>query len=116
MTAPPVVTWFRVYCAVLCAIYVMVAAAGAAVLVLDPSALDMHPTAARLTGVLLFGMGAVLAAATAAPFFLDRQPWVWTYDLVIICLGLTSACFLPACVPLLIFWIKPEVKAYFGRS
>jgi hypothetical protein len=33
---------------------------------------------------------------------------------VIICLGMTSACFLPVCIPLLIFWIKPETKLYFG--
>jgi hypothetical protein len=29
---------------------------------------------------------------------------------------MTSACFLPACIPLLIYWIKPDVKAYFGRT
>jgi hypothetical protein len=28
---------------------------------------------------------------------------------------MTSACFLPFCIPLLIFWLKPEAKHYFGR-
>lgn len=116
MTPPPVLRWFKVYCAVLCAIYALVAAAGIAVLLVDPAALDMPPLVARATGGVLFAMGALLMAATAAPFFLAPQPWVWTYDLIVICLGLTSACFLPACIPLLIYWIRPEVKAYFGKA
>jgi hypothetical protein len=29
---------------------------------------------------------------------------------------MTSVCCIPACVPLLIYWIKPETKAYFGRT
>jgi len=48
--------------------------------------------------------------------FLRPKPWVWIYDLVIICMGMTSACFLPAAIPLLIYWLKPEVKAHFGRT
>jgi hypothetical protein len=41
---------------------------------------------------------------------------LWVYDLVVICLGMTSACILPASVPLLIFWLKPEVKSHFGKN
>jgi cyanate permease len=47
--------------------------------------------------------------------FLPRKPWVWTYNLVVICLGMSNCCF-PVCIPLLIFWIKPEAKQYFERS
>jgi hypothetical protein len=32
---------------------------------------------------------------------------------VTIGLGMTSACTLPICIPLLIFWLKPETKAFF---
>jgi hypothetical protein len=41
---------------------------------------------------------------------------LWVYDLVVICVGMTSFCCMPVCIPLLIFWIKPEVRAYFGRT
>ena len=44
------------------------------------------------------------------------RPWVWTYDLVVICFGFTSACFFPFCIPLLIFWLKPPVKEWFGKK
>jgi hypothetical protein len=40
---------------------------------------------------------------------------VWVYDIVLICLGMTSVCCMPVTIPLLIFWIKPDAKAWFGR-
>jgi hypothetical protein len=36
--------------------------------------------------------------------------------MVLICIGMNSCCLLPASIPLLIFWIKPETKTYFGRK
>jgi hypothetical protein len=38
---------------------------------------------------------------------------VWIYGIVLIALGMTSACFVPACIPLLIYWLKPDAKSYF---
>ena len=113
---PAAVTWFLVYCGVLCAMYLGLVACGIALLVMGPSHLDMTPSAALLTGGILTGVGTAFLAVSAAPFLLPARPWVWIYDMVVICMGMTSACFLPASIPLLIFWIKPEVKAYFGRS
>jgi len=57
-----------------------------------------------------------LFGACLLPLFVQPRPWLWTYDLVIICMGLTSACLLPACIPLLISWMKPETKSYFGKT
>lgn len=115
-TPPPVLWWFRVYCLVLCVLYLLTALFGIPFLVLSPTDLDMPPMVARLVGLAILVMGLALLAASAAPLFLRPRPWVWMYDLVIICLGLTSACFLPVCIPLLVYWIKPEVKAHFGRA
>lgn len=114
--APPVVKWFRIYCWVLCVLYLLVALASVPFLVVDPAKLEMSPSGARLMGAALFVMGLGFLAASILPLVLRPRPWLWTYDVVIICLGMTSACFLPACIPLLIFWMKPEVKAYFGAS
>ena len=113
---PAAVKWFLVYCGVLSAMYLGLLACGIVVLVLGPAQLDMTPSAAALTGGILTGVGAAFLAVSAAPFLLPPRPWVWIYDLVVICVGMTSACFLAASIPLLIFWIKPDVKAYFGRS
>lgn len=112
---PAAVTWFLVYCGVLCFLYLGVVAIGIVFLSLDPAQLDQSRMEALVLGGLFTVVGAACLVASALPFFLPRRPWVWIYDLVIICMGMTSACFLPASIPLLIFWMKPEVKTWFGR-
>ena len=59
-------------------------------------------------------LGGQLCGAFAAPLFMPREKWVWIFDLVLICFGFTTCCLIPACIPLLIFWLKPEAKAWFN--
>jgi hypothetical protein len=82
----------------------------------DPADTEMSTVVARITGALLLVLGLGLFGACLLPLILRPRPWLWTYDLVVICLGMTSACILPASIPLLIFWLKPEAKRYFGKS
>ena len=113
---PQVIKWFRVYCWVLCVLYLAVASYSLVFFLSDPAELGMSRAVAYAVGVGLLSMGLGLLVASLLPLVLRPQPWLWTYDLVIICLGMTSACFLPACIPLLIFWLKPEAKRYFGKT
>lgn len=113
---PAVVIWFKVYCGFLAVIYAVVSLVGLPFLLIDPQELEMEPIAARFIGVLFLGLGLVLLVLSLLPLFLAPRPWVWIYDLVLICLGMTSACFLFFSIPLLIFWLRPEVKQYFGRT
>jgi hypothetical protein len=71
--------------------------------------------AAMVYGVILLAAGVPFAVACALPFFLPRKSWVWVYNLMIICVSMTSCCILPASVALLIYWIKPDVKLWFKR-
>ena len=66
-------------------------------------------------GVIYAIMGLVFAIVFAVGLFLPRKPWGWIMGIVLIALGMTSVCCLPATIPLLIFWLKPDAKAYFGR-
>jgi MFS family permease len=66
-------------------------------------------------GVVLLVVGAVCLAACVAGFFLPRRPWAWIAHLVLISIGLTSCCTIPASVPLLVAWLKPDLRAWFGR-
>jgi len=103
-----VVGWFKVYTGALCFCYL---AAGGFELFLifdDP--------AERTLGIVLLFVAVSLFSACLLPLILQPRPWLWTYDLVIICLGMTSACFLPAAIPLLIAWMKPETKSYFRKT
>jgi len=95
--------------------YLAVAAFSLVFFLADPVELEMSPMAALVMGIGILLMGLGLLVASLLPLVLRPRPWLWTYDLVIICLGMTSACFLPACIPLLIFWLKPETKSYFGK-
>jgi hypothetical protein len=111
---PGVVKWFKVYCGILGFIYFCVAAASLIFFFAPPG--EMDRSEARIMGVVFLAMGLLLFAVCVLPFFVAPRPWVWGYGMGLICLGMTSACFLPVCVPLLIFWIKPEARRYFGKS
>jgi hypothetical protein len=111
--APRVWTWYRVYAGLMALMYVAIAVGGGLAGALAPMDADDPP---RWFFMLVFGcMGGPLGAAYIAAFFLPRRPWVWVYHLVLISIGLTSVCCMPASIPLLIHWIKPETKQYFGR-
>lgn len=111
---PPVVRWYRLYAAATALLFMAVAAVFPTLLAIDPSASQRHDgdaLAAWLLGVM-GALGAIFyGVAAAAPV----KPWGWTLGLVAICLGLTG-CTAVLAVPLLVFWMKPEVKSAFGRA
>jgi hypothetical protein len=108
--------WFRVYGWVLVALYLFVAALSLVFFLGSEEDLEMKRGEAIVAGSICLAMGLTLAAACLPPLIASPRPWSWVYSLVLICIGMTSPCFLPASVPLLIFWLKPEVKAYYGKE
>lgn len=116
MPKPKVILWFNIYCVVLAIMYLGVMACSLPFFFLDPKEQDLSPAMALLVGFGVLLLGAVLLAASILPLLCAPKRWLWIYDLVLICLGMTSPCFLPFCIPLLIFWLKPETKSYFGTA
>ena len=112
---PAVILWFKLYSGFLSFVYLLCVGVSFIFLFVDPAELEIDPVAAKLAGAGLLLLGLVLFVACLLPLFLPRKPWLWIYDLVIICFGFTSICFWPACIPLMIFWLKPETKEYFGK-
>lgn len=122
MPTPGVVKWYRFYAAFLTAVYFILFAACMVGLYFGLRAspgfwreADMPPFLGYAYLVLFGLMSLVLGGGFLASFFIPRKSWAWTYHIVLICLGLSSACFIPICVPLLVFWLRPETKAYFGK-
>lgn len=113
---PQVVTWFTAYAVFMIVLYVAVAAFSLMFFLGDPADFEMDEAGARIVGVILLVVGFAVASAFCLPLIAQPRPWVWTYDIVMICIGMTSACFWPICIPLLIFWVKPETKRYFGSK
>jgi len=114
---PPVIVWFRLYSAVMTLASLgmlglaitMGYAATRPEVALDPSAAGAPLVAIVLT--LLAGALVVLyGIATFVPF----KPWGWSVGLVAIGLGLAGGSAIFA-IPLLVFWLKPQVKAAFAR-
>lgn len=112
---PPVYTWFIVYCVLMALLYLALVVMGIVFLVIEPDR-DMSAMEARIMGALFIIFGLLFSVPFAAAPFLPRKSWVWVFGLVLICIGLTSACCLPVCVPLLIYWLKPEMKEFYGRT
>lgn len=111
--------WYRGYCLAMSLLYVVVFAAGIVVAVMHDALAEDGESSAIFWisyGAVIALLGLVLAGAFVAALFLPARPWVWVYHLVLICLGLSSACCLPVCIPLLIQWLKPGVRVHFGRS
>ena len=111
---PSVIPWFTAYCVLMALMYGVFAVLGI-VLLFVPAASQSDRMVALIQGVVFLALGVALAGVFGVAPFLPRRPWVWIYDLVLICLGLTSVCCLPATIPLLIYWLKPEAKGWFGR-
>ncbi len=111
---PSVYRWFVVYCVCMALLCLATAAMGIVFMFVEPDA-EMSAAEAKIMAAVFLVVGLVFFVPFAAAPFLPRQSWVWVFGLVLICLGLTSACCLPVCVPLLIFWLKPEMKAFYGK-
>ena len=122
-----VVEWYRLYCGLLLLLFVGVAPAALLVGTAQqpPFASAAHPTLAelqfehdaRVAEVRVLGLlvCALFAAPVAVALFLRPTPGAWLYHAFIICLGM-SGCTLPLAVILLIYWLRPETQAHFGRG
>ena len=109
LTQPKVVTWFRLYASLLCIFGAGLMVAG--LFLFEPARsrfpdVEMDKLGVVLMGFTFFGVHAVALLPV-------RKQWLWTYSLVVIALGVGS-CFLPFCIPMLIFWVKRETKSYFS--
>jgi hypothetical protein len=112
---PKVLPWFKAYAALFALLY-FVCSAASLLFFFNPSWFEMERSEALIMGALLLVSCLPPCVAFVLSLLLQPKPWVWIYDPVLICIGLTSPCCMPASMPLLINWLKPEAKAYFGRS
>lgn len=104
------------YCAVLAILYLLVIALGIFLLAFMPSSREYSQQEITLAGIAYIVVGAILFLVFAVAFFLPPKPYNWIVGIVMMAIGMTSCCFIPFVVPLFIFWLKPETKAFFGRN
>lgn len=116
---PPVWLWYRVYAVLMALLYVATAVMGGLYLaggILLPTLPSADQTMLVIYGVVMLALGIVFAIVFGVAPFLPKKRWAWFYHTVMICIGMSSCCCMPACIPLLIYWIKPEAKSMFGEK
>lgn len=109
--------WYRVYCAVLAFLYLLCVIAGVLLAVLDlPPSPDLSRQEMTVISIVFALFCGVLFLLAVVALLLPAKPYNWIVGIIMIGVGMTSCAFLPFMIPLLIYWLKPETKAYFGRS
>ena len=114
---PAALKWFIAYSVFMAVVYAL-CIGGGAVIILRPDLWSdtVQPEdleAARVGGISLVLISVPLMVAFAAAPLLPRKKWAWVYHIVLIAVGLTSVCCMPATVPLLIYYLRPDVRAWF---
>jgi hypothetical protein len=120
--APDGVLYFRIYGAIFALFYGMFVVAGGGMFV-APLFVDRGVSGGAgaevgfyLAGLLYGGVGLLFAVPTIVALFGGRRPWVHTLGTVVIALGMINFCCLPVLIPLLIVWMKPETRRWFGAT
>ena len=111
---PKVVFWFKIYAGFMAFLYFAVLVAGVLLMVFAPRSGDSLPLA--IMGVVYIALGLVFALAYGLAFAFRPSPGSWVFHLILICIGFGGCPTIAAAVPLLIFWIKPETKRFYGRN
>lgn len=112
---PPVVGWYKAYLGFLTFLFLLVVAVGVVFFVAPISPDDLDGMPPELMGGIYLGSGIVMSIPCIVGFFLPRSKGAWIFHLVMICIGL-SGCTIFFSVPLLIFWLKPEVKDWYSAG
>ena len=113
---PSAVRRFRVYCALLCLVHLLVAAAGIALFFLPAEAMELDRPILVVLGSVTLLLGLFVAALAWIGLHMPRRPGAWTWGQILLLLGITSLVLVPLAVPLLLSWKKPEVQSWFGRN
>jgi hypothetical protein len=114
--APEAVTFMRIYAAALALGHLALFVFGALALA-APQLVTSHATAVDLEAVFVGVFYMVWGLGFAVPWAIvllgARKPWVHTLATVLVAFSMLSFCCLPAAIPLVIGWGKPEVRRWY---
>ncbi|MBC7909639.1 MAG: hypothetical protein H7Y30_04010 [Pyrinomonadaceae bacterium] len=108
-------TWYVVYCVLMTLIYFLCLVGGIVLVSVSPQMSNSDRGEAVANGIWLILVGAALMVPFAIAPFLPKKSWGWIYGLVMLIIGAMSCCFWPITIPLIIQWVKPDIKQMFGH-
>lgn len=108
--------WYRIYCLVMAFVSLAVAGLGIflALVPLDTPKRDQEQLV--IMGIVYAAFGIIFFLVYAVATILPAKSYNWIVGIIVIALGMASCCTLPAAIPLLIFWVKPETQEFLGRK
>jgi hypothetical protein len=115
-SAPSVVLWARLYAIAFAIMYLLCVVGGVALMVLVESVPGARGDEALLQGGILTVVGLPLMVISAIAAFAPRAKWGWILNVAVMGIGCTSCLCLPFAAILIVYWIKPEVKAWYGMT
>jgi hypothetical protein len=113
-TQPPVVIWARVYAAAMALLYLICTAGGVFMLIAAAETHGHKAEEAMIQGVIFTAVSPLLLILALIAAFAPRKKWGWIMNIALMGIGCTSCFCLPLCIPLMIFWMKPETKSWYG--
>ncbi|MRG92108.1 hypothetical protein [Polyangium spumosum] len=114
---PEAVYYFRVY-AVMMLLMLLGSFGSGLYLMLGPlmrGASGPSATGEWVMGLIIAAISFVIIIPHAVVLFAGRAKWAYTLGIILIGLNmLWNTCCLPITIPLLVVWMKPETKRWYG--
>lgn len=116
---PSAVAWFKAYCVIQALFMLMFVGFGAFMglaPLIDPASFPTNPgdPPMWLIGGLISLAYTPALVAYVVGIFAGQKKWVYTFGLVMAALSFVCGGCWPLGIAVLIFWLKPEVKAWYG--
>ena len=110
--------WFVAYCVLMALLYLLTTGIGVLLVILDLGVGSFGNNRGEMLtqGVIFLIFGLVLLVPFSIGPFIKGKSWGWVYGIILIALGMTSCCLWPLTIPLMIQWVKPEMKRMFGHT
>lgn len=108
----------KAYAIAFAVLYILCILLGVAMLFF-PNAWEMGKTGnlpMGVQGIIFIGVSIPLLVLSLIAAFAPRKKWGWTINFVIQAIGTTGCCCMPLALPMLLRWMKPDVKAAFGAQ
>ncbi len=116
MEKPAAVTWYSVFCIASAIFYLFVVAGGVVYWIAAEEMANGNrgdEMMLKVVGAMFCVFGFAMSLLYTSGLFFQKGNGGWVFGMVLIAISLTGICFI-AGVPLLVFWVKPEIKQYFA--
>ncbi len=109
--------WYRVYCAFMALLYILVTVIGVGMTFAAESfagQAEEEVIVVFIQGLIFSAVGLVLFVLFAVALLSRPSKFAWYLGFATIGLGMTSVCCLPATIPLLIFWVNEDTRRFLN--